>query len=65
MNHRRNFVLTLLFILFTFGVLAGVDPSLTQYQQPAELPDLYEASISELEHGLDCGDYTSVDLVKA
>ncbi|EKM56725.1 uncharacterized protein PHACADRAFT_254013 [Phanerochaete carnosa HHB-10118-sp] len=29
------------------------------------LPDLYEASISELQAGLDAGDFTSVDLVKA
>lgn len=27
-------------------------------------PDLYEASIEELQHGLDSGLYTSVDLVK-
>lgn len=29
------------------------------------LPDLYEASIVELQAGLDAGDFTSVDLVKA
>lgn len=28
------------------------------------LPDLYEASISELQEGLDAGHYTSVDLVQ-
>jgi hypothetical protein len=30
----------------------------------ATLPDLYEASIGELQVGLDAGDFTSVDLVK-
>jgi len=30
----------------------------------AELPDLYEANIKELQHGLDNGDFTSGDLVK-
>ena len=29
-----------------------------------ELPDLYEASISELQLGLEQGKFTSVDLVK-
>ncbi|KAH8823884.1 amidase signature enzyme [Flagelloscypha sp. PMI_526] len=29
------------------------------------LPDLYEASIVELQHGLDAGHFTSVDLVQA
>ena len=27
-------------------------------------PDLYEAGITELQHGLDKGQFTSVDLVK-
>ncbi|KAJ3819994.1 amidase signature enzyme [Lentinula raphanica] len=31
----------------------------------APLPDLYEASILELQNGLDAGQFTSVDLVKA
>ncbi|KAI0795623.1 amidase signature enzyme [Abortiporus biennis] len=31
----------------------------------ASLPDLYEASVVELQSGLDAGDFTSVDLVKA
>ncbi|KAF4596148.1 hypothetical protein EYR38_007522 [Pleurotus pulmonarius] len=30
-----------------------------------QLPDLYEASVPELQAGLDAGDFTSVDLVKA
>ncbi|OCH91006.1 amidase signature enzyme [Obba rivulosa] len=31
----------------------------------AALPDLYEASVAELQAGLDAGQFTSVDLVKA
>ena len=31
---------------------------------PAPLPDLYEASVSELQDGLEKGAFTSVDLVK-
>ncbi|KAJ3903143.1 amidase signature enzyme [Lentinula edodes] len=31
----------------------------------APLPDLYEASILELQNGLDAGQFTSVDLIKA
>jgi amidase len=30
----------------------------------AQLPDLYEASIAELQDGLEHGHFTSVDLVK-
>jgi amidase len=30
-----------------------------------ELPDLYEATFDELAAGLEAGDFTSVDLVKA
>ncbi|KAF8493345.1 amidase signature enzyme [Gautieria morchelliformis] len=30
-----------------------------------DFPDLYEASIAELQHGLEIGQFTSVDLVKA
>jgi amidase len=29
------------------------------------LPDLYEASVLELQEGLDAGHFTSVDLIKA
>ncbi|KAF9546248.1 amidase signature enzyme [Agrocybe pediades] len=31
----------------------------------AQLPDLYEASVTDLQKGLDAGHFTSVDLVKA
>lgn len=43
-----------------FGAASVVD-------QPsgAVFPDLYEASIAELQHGLERGHFTSVDLVKA
>lgn len=32
--------------------------------KPAALPDLYEASVLELQRGLDARQFTSVDLVK-
>jgi hypothetical protein len=31
---------------------------------PTKLPDLYEASLAELQEGLDAGHFTSVDLIK-
>lgn len=31
---------------------------------PTTFPDLYEASVTELQDGLERGDFTSVDLVK-
>ncbi|KAF5382808.1 hypothetical protein D9757_007264 [Collybiopsis confluens] len=33
--------------------------------QASDLPDLYEASVLELQEGLDAGHFTSVDLIKA
>lgn len=32
--------------------------------KPSKLPDLYEASIPELQNGLNAGLFSSVDLVK-
>jgi amidase len=32
--------------------------------QSKDLPDLYEVSMAELQHGLEEGHFTSVDLVK-
>lgn len=36
----------------------------TRASKPRHLPDLYEASVSDLQAGLDAGQFTSVDLVK-
>ncbi|KAG6892869.1 hypothetical protein C0993_002676, partial [Termitomyces sp. T159_Od127] len=41
--------------------LATIPPA----RQPIALPDLYEASIAELQAGLDAGHFSSVELVKA
>ncbi|KAI0672174.1 amidase signature enzyme [Trametes maxima] len=38
---------------------------LTAFTKPLKFPDLYEASIAELQNGLEKGHFTSVDLVKA
>ncbi|QRV76994.1 amidase [Ceratobasidium sp. AG-Ba] len=54
---------------FFFSVVSSglpvVDGSSPTCLQSARFPDLYEASIRDLEEGLDRGDFTSVDLVTA
>ncbi|KIJ40411.1 hypothetical protein M422DRAFT_49157 [Sphaerobolus stellatus SS14] len=40
-------------------------PPIFPSPQPKNLPDLYEASIAEIQAGLIAGEFTSVDLVKA
>jgi amidase len=37
---------------------------LEELVKKATLPDLYEASVLELQYGLDAGLFTSVDLIK-
>ncbi|KAH9033361.1 amidase signature enzyme [Lactarius pseudohatsudake] len=56
--------LTLQFLTFQFLLCGGpsINPD-TPYH--VQLPDLYEASITELQDGLESGHFTSVDLVKA
>jgi hypothetical protein len=34
------------------------------YASHSSLPDLYEASLDDLQAGLEAGDFTSVDLIK-
>ncbi|KAG8732599.1 hypothetical protein FRC11_012418 [Ceratobasidium sp. 423] len=48
-----------------FSVIPGGDPSLYNGLGSEKYPDLYEASIQELQLGLERGYYTSVDLVTA
>ncbi|KAJ7432101.1 amidase signature enzyme [Mycena galericulata] len=48
-----------------FGSLANPFSSLTRAAAAPPLPDLYEASVLELQAGLDAGQFTSVDLIKA
>ncbi|KZS96691.1 amidase signature enzyme [Sistotremastrum niveocremeum HHB9708] len=40
-------------------------PGIPSVKRATKFPDLYEASIAELQAGLDAGTFTSVDLVKA
>ncbi|CAE7076642.1 unnamed protein product [Rhizoctonia solani] len=57
-----------LFSCFIIAVLlprASCTPSTIPCNETSRFPDLYEASIRELECGLDNGYFTSVDLVKA
>ncbi|CAE7219344.1 unnamed protein product [Rhizoctonia solani] len=59
------------FSCFIIGVIlpgascSGPTSSLVPCSETSRFPDLYEASIRELECGLDNGYFTSVDLVKA
>ncbi|GLB40037.1 putative amidase [Lyophyllum shimeji] len=59
--------LTLLVLVLTLVHLARSSLSvLGPLSKPkVEFPDLYEASVSELQEGLEAGHFTSVDLVKA
>ncbi|KAH9942367.1 amidase signature enzyme [Epithele typhae] len=57
-------------LVSVFGLLAALTCSASGDQQSVAasavtFPDLYEASISELQDGLEKGHFTSVDLVKA
>ncbi|KAH9024026.1 amidase signature enzyme [Lactarius deliciosus] len=65
-SRRRVWVLWAVFVFLTFRFLLCCGPSrrpVTPYH--VQLPDLYEASIAELQDGLENGHFTSVDLVKA
>jgi hypothetical protein len=57
------FVLTLVSSLQYFWHTDDLSVTV-QLASPKGLPDLYEASISELQEGLEMGQFTSVDLVK-
>ncbi|CAE6420112.1 unnamed protein product [Rhizoctonia solani] len=50
---------------FFLGTILSDHPSVNHGTCFKKYPDLYEASIEELQFGLERGDYTSVDLVKA
>ncbi|KAL5638553.1 hypothetical protein ACGC1H_005283 [Rhizoctonia solani] len=58
-------ILSLLFQLM-ICVMGDGPPVITDHDAScSKYPDLYEASIQELQNGLERGDYTSVDLVTA
>jgi len=46
------------------GVTTTGDSATEQHKPQVEFPDLYEASVLELQQGLDAGHFSSVDLVK-
>jgi len=46
------------------GVTTTGDSTVEQHQPQVQFPDLYEASVLELQQGLDAGHFSSVDLVK-
>ncbi|QRV99696.1 amidase [Ceratobasidium sp. AG-Ba] len=59
--------ISVLFVALSAAPFAAADiPARGQCgRDPQAFPDLYEASIHELQSGLESGDYTSVDLVTA
>ncbi|KZT28519.1 amidase signature enzyme [Neolentinus lepideus HHB14362 ss-1] len=60
-----GFELALAFLVHAaYGTLAAAEVKSSLIKRWA-LPDLYEASVTELQAGLNEGDFTSVDLVKA
>ncbi|KAI9450117.1 hypothetical protein BJY52DRAFT_1304638, partial [Lactarius psammicola] len=65
----RVWVLWAVFVFITFQFLLCSGPTGStvtrhNWHVPSQLPDLYEASIAELQYGLENGHFTSVDLVK-
>ncbi|KAI0292041.1 amidase signature enzyme [Multifurca ochricompacta] len=63
MQQREVSVFWTFFVLLALQFLFGGAHAILRI--PAPLPDLYEASITELQDGLNQGHFTSVDLVKA
>jgi hypothetical protein len=59
LGHQQGLVHTIQNVLRVPALLSKTAPT------TVSLPDLYEASILELQAGLDAGDFTSVHLVKA
>ncbi|KAF8653663.1 hypothetical protein AX16_003814 [Volvariella volvacea WC 439] len=59
---RSLLALSLLLLSF-FAHATSIRP--TSRNEKVQFPDLYEASVQELQAGLDAGHFTSVDLVKA
>lgn len=57
-------------LLRPLGIFSVVSSDLASFvycqvhAKPVSLPDLYEASILQLQAGLDAGHFSSVDLVK-
>ena len=61
----RVWMMWVIIVCLTFQFLLGGGPAgSTVTPCHVQLPDLYEASIAELQEGLEHGHFTSVDLVK-
>lgn len=58
---RLHYLACIVLFFLLESAIAGL--SITQDATSA-FPDLYEASVEELQEGLDAGKFTSVDLVK-
>lgn len=66
MRQFRAIVTLVLFFwsISLFAMASEIQTTTTEVVNPVDLPDLYEASIAELQEGMDKGHFTSVDLVK-
>ncbi|KAH9033356.1 amidase signature enzyme [Lactarius pseudohatsudake] len=64
-RRRVSAILWAVFVFLIFQLLLCGGPSINTVTPHVQLPDLYEASIAELQDGLENGHFTSVDLVKA
>ncbi|KAI0260061.1 amidase signature enzyme [Gloeopeniophorella convolvens] len=65
MQRNRAWVLWVFLVLLVLQYLSSGARAGSSVERRAPLPDLYEASIAELQDGLEKGHFTSVDLVKA
>lgn len=67
--YNLKWCLSMLLAIFLFlrigrGVGTTGDSTAEQHNPQIQFPDLYEASVLELQRGLDAGHFSSVDLVK-
>jgi amidase len=58
---RLHYLACIVLFFLLEDVFAGL---LTARDATGAFPDLYEASVEELQDGLDAGSFTSVDLIK-
>ena len=52
------------YLFFLLCLIQNISSTVSSFSRTQKFPDLYEASVFELNDGLDRGDFTSVDLVK-
>jgi len=63
-HHEQPTVLRLGYFITVLALILLGNAQFTTDHDTDVFPDLYEASIQELQHGMDAGHFTSVDLVE-